>query len=352
MNPRLLASYLPVAETRATDPLPAPARRSIMASLALSAAVCAAPLLAIGPAQAADAFPQKPVRIIVPFPPGGGTDFVTRVIQQPLADLLGQPVLIDNRGGAQGVVGTQIGARSANDGYTLVIAEIGATAVAPAMGPKAPFDAVRDFVPVAMLVEQPYLMSIHPSVPAKNLADFVKLVQANPGKYNFGSGNATAHVAQEVFYATAKLKLTHIPYRGSGPAMAALLSNEVQVIFSGPTAALPQIKAGKVRPLGVTSPKRSGELPDVPTLAELGYKGFEIRGWYGLMAPAGTPRPVVARLNEAVNKILSGGPAAQTLKDRGFEPTPMSPDEFGRYLRAEVGRWAKAVRQYDVKATD
>lgn len=329
-----------------------PVRRPMPAAMAASAALLTLTVLFAGPAAAANAFPQKPVRIIVPFPPGGGTDFVTRVIQQPLSEQLGQPVLIDNRGGAQGVVGTQIGARSANDGYTLVIAEIGATAIAPPMSPKPPFDAIRDFVPVGMLVEQPYLMSIHPSVPAKTLGEFVNLVQANPGKYNFGSGNATAHVAQEVFYAAAKLKMTHIPYRGSGPSMAALLANEVQVIFSGPTAALPQIKAGKVRPLGVTSPKRSSELPDIPTMGELGYKGFEIRGWYGLMAPAGTPRPVVMRLNEAVNKVLSGGPAAQTLKDRGFDPTPMSPDEFGKYLRAEVARWAKAVRQYDVKSTD
>ncbi len=329
-----------------------PVRRPMPAAMAVSVALLTLTVLFAGPAAAANAFPQKPVRIIVPFPPGGGTDFVTRVIQQPLSEQLGQPVLIDNRGGAQGVVGTQIGARSANDGYTLVIAEIGATAIAPPMSPKPPFDAIRDFVPVGMLVEQPYLMSIHPSVPAKTLGEFVNLVQANPGKYNFGSGNATAHVAQEVFYAAAKLKMTHIPYRGSGPSMAALLANEVQVIFSGPTAALPQIKAGKVRPLGVTSPKRSSELPDIPTMGELGYKGFEIRGWYGLMAPAGTPRPVVMRLNEAVNKVLSGGPAAQTLKDRGFDPTPMSPDEFGKYLRAEVARWAKAVRQYDVKSTD
>ena len=328
-------------------------RPTTVGAVLATAAVLAMPLATMAvPALAEDNFPQKPIRIIVPFPPGGGTDFVTRVIQQPLSDLLGQQVLIDNRGGAQGIVGTQIGARSSNDGYTLVIAEIGATAVAPPMSPKPPFDAIRDFVPVAMLVEQPYLMSIHPSVPAKNLAEFVKLVQASPGKFNFGSGNATAHVAQEVFYSTAKLKMTHIPYRGSGPAMAALLSNEVQVIFSGPTAALPQIKAGKVRPLAVTSPKRSGELPDVPTMSELGYKGFEIRGWYGLMAPAGTPRAVVMRLNEAINKVLSGGPAAQTLKDRGFDPTPMSPDEFGKYLRAEVARWAKAVKQYEVKATD
>lgn len=325
---------------------------TVMPVLAVATMLVVPLVTAAVPAIAAEAFPQKPIRIIVPFPPGGGTDFVTRVIQQPLSEQLGQQVLIDNRGGAQGVVGTQIGARSSNDGYTLVIAEIGATAVAPPMSPKPPFDAIRDFTPVAMLVEQPYLMSIHPSVPAKNLTEFVKLVQANPGKFNFGSGNATAHVAQEVFYSTANLKLTHIPYRGSGPSMAALLANEVQVIFSGPTAALPQIKAGKVRPLAVTSPKRSGELPDVPTMSELGYKGFEIRGWYGLMAPAGTPPAVVKRLNEAVNKVLSGGPAAQTLKDRGFDPTPMSPDAFGKYLRAEVVRWAKAVKQYDVKSTD
>jgi tripartite-type tricarboxylate transporter receptor subunit TctC len=345
-QPHPLPSPCPLS----VQPRPAsPARRL---ALLAAAGVLALPVPGAGLAVAADAFPQKPVRIIVPFPPGGGTDFVTRVIQQPLSDLLGQSVLIDNRGGAQGVVGTQIGARSANDGYTLVIAEIGATAIAPAMSPKPPFDPIRDFVPIGMLVEQPYLMSIHPSVPAKTLADFVKLVQANPGKYNFGSGNATAHVAQEVFYSTAKLKMTHIPYRGSGPSMAALLANEVQVIFSGPTAAIPQIKAGKVRPLGVTSPKRSGELPDVPTMGEQGYKGFEIRGWYGLMAPAGTPRPVVMRLNEAVNKVLSGGPAAQTLKDRGFDPAPMSPEDFGKYLRAEVARWAKAVKQYEVKSTD
>ncbi len=322
----------------------------------VAAALCSLTIVAVGAAVpsalAADNFPQKPIRIIVPFPPGGGTDFVTRVIAPPLGEALGTQIIIDNRGGAQGIVGTQIGAKSGNDGYTLVIAEIGATAVAPAMNDKLPFDAMKDFVPVGMLVEQPYLMSIHPSVPANNLAEFVKLVQANPGKFNFGSGNATAHVAQEVFYSTAKIQLTHIPYRGSGPAMAALLGNEVQVIFSGPTAALPQIKAGKVRPLGVTTLKRSAEVPDVPTLNELGFKGFEIRGWYGLMAPAGTPRPIVNRINAAVNKVLSGGPAAQTLRDRGFDPTPMSPDEFGKYLRAEVARWAKAVRQYNVKAAD
>jgi tripartite-type tricarboxylate transporter receptor subunit TctC len=342
-----LSHPLPSPGPLSVQPRPAsPARRL---ALLAAAGVLALPVPGAGLAVAADAFPQKPVRIIVPFPPGGGTDFVTRVIQQPLSDLLGQPVLIDNRGGAQGVVGTQIGARSANDGYTLVIAEIGATAIAPAMSPKPPFDPIRDFVPIGMLVEQPYLMSIHPSVPAKTLADFVKLVQANPGKYNFGSGNATAHVAQEVFYSTAKLKMTHIPYRGSGPSMAALLANEVQVIFSGPTAAIPQIKAGKVRPLGVTSPKRSGELPDVPTMGEQGYKGFEIRGWYGLMAPAGTPPAIVNKLHQEIVQILKLPDIAARMKDNGLDPEGTTPEQYAAKIRGDLVRWANSVKAAGIK---
>jgi tripartite-type tricarboxylate transporter receptor subunit TctC len=306
----------------------------------------------LAPAAIADTYPSKPVRVIVPFPPGGGTDTVTRIVAPALGEVLGTQILVDNRGGAQGISGTQLAARANGDGYTLVIAEIGATAVAPAMQDKLPFDVARDFVPIGMLIQQPYLMSIHPSVPAQNLAEFIKLAQANPGKFNFGSGNATAHVAQEVFFATAGLKLTHIPYRGSGPSMAALLANEVQVIFSGPGAALGQIKAGKIRPLAVTTARRSSEVPEVPSLSELGFKGFEIIGWYGLMAPAGTPRPVVQKVSAALERILSGGPTAQALRTRGYEPVVMGPEAFGKFMRAETARWAKAVRQYNVKSSD
>jgi len=321
-------------------------RRHVLTTLAaLGASGLASPALA-------DAWPVKPVRVIVPFPPGGGTDTVTRIIAPVLGELLGNQILVDNRGGAQGVAGTQLAARANADGYTLVIAEIGATAVAPAMQEKAPFDIGRDFVPIGMLIQQPYLMSVHPSVPAQNLAEFIKLAQANPGKFNFGSGNATAHVAQEVFFATAGLKLTHIPYRGSGPSMAALLANEVQVIFSGPGAALGQIKAGRIRPLAVTTAKRSSEVPEIPSMSELGFKGFEIVGWYGLMAPAGTPRPVVQKIAGALERILSGGPTAQALRSRGYEPVVMGPEAFGKFIRAESTRWAKAVRQYNVKSSD
>ena len=297
------------------------------------------------------AYPNKPIRMIVPFPPGGGTDFVARVISPPLGEALGQTVLIDNRTGAQGVVGTQIAAQAASDGYTLVLVDA-ATVISPAMMEKAPFDVTKDFAPIGMLVEQPYLITIHPSVPAKNLAEFVKLVQANPGKYNFGSGAAIAHVSQEVFYSLAKLKMTHVPYRGTGPLMTAIVGNEVQVAFSGPGSALPMVKSGRLRPLAVTTLKRSRELPDVPTLDELGFKGFEIRGWYGLLAPDGTPRPIVTRLNTEVNKVLSSGPASQALRQRGLDPAPISPDEFRKFLLSEVVRWSKAVKQYNVKAVE
>jgi tripartite-type tricarboxylate transporter receptor subunit TctC len=288
----------------------------------------------------------------VPFPPGGGTDLVSRTIQPALSARLGQQVVIDNRGGAQGILGTHIAATAAPDGYTLVIAEIGATAVATALTPNLQFDVVRDFAPISQLITQPYIMAVNPSVPAKSLTDFVKLAQSKPGALNYGSGNVTAHVMQEVFFRTAKISLQHIPYRGSGPTIAALLQNEVQTSFSGPGAALPQIKAGKIRALAVTTLKRSRELPDVPTLDESGYKGFEISGWYGIMAPAKTPRPIINRLNTDIVAVLSSGETPKILAARGYDPTPTTPEAFAQYLRSEVVRWSKAVKDYGIKAIE
>ena len=316
--------------------------RQFACSLLLLGAVCAC---------AAD-YPERPIRLIVPFPPGGGTDLVSRAIQPPMAAALGQQVVLDNRGGAQGLLGTTLAAKAEPDGYTLVIAEIGAVAVAPSLADKLQFDPLNDFAPITKLIEQPYIVSLHPSVQAQTLAEFIKLAQARPGALNFGSGNATAHVAQEVFFQTVRIKLQHIPYRGSGPAMAALLGNEVRVIFSGPGAAIPQIKSNKIRALAVTTLKRSRELPNVPTIAEQGYKGFEVSGWYGLAAPARTPRAIIDKLNAVTTKILSGGDAANFLRDRGYEPSPTTPDDFGRYMKTEIARWSKAVRDYNVKSFD
>lgn len=320
--------------------------------------IVTATLLAIvaWPAFAADkgsgAYPNKSIRLIVPFPPGGGTDLVARIIQPAFTSATGQQLLIDNRGGAQGTSGTAIGAKANPDGYTLIIAEIGATAVAPWMYDQVPFSVERDFAPITQLIEQPYIVSVHPSVPAKTLNDFLKLAATKPNGYNFGSGNVTAHLAQEVFYQTAKLKLTHIPYRGSGPAMTAALAGEVQTLFSGPGAAIPQIRAGKIRALAVTTAKRTRELPDVPTLDESGFKGFAISGWYGLMAPANTPPAIVKQLNGVFVKILSGGDAAKQLADRGYDPTPTAPEAFGKFMVAEYQRWGKAVKAAGVKATE
>lgn len=296
-------------------------------------------------------WPNRPLRLVVPFPPGGGTDLVSRIIQPPLNAALGQPILIDNRGGAQGTLGTGIAAKANPDGYTLVISEIGATAVAPATQPHLTFDVSKDFEAISQLIEQPYIMTVHPSVQARTLQEFVKLAQSKPNAFNYGSGNVTAHIAQEAFFQTAKIKLTHIPYRGSGPSVAAAVGGEVQTLFSGPGAAIPQIKAGKLRGLAVTTAKRATQLPDIPTLAEQGYKGFAISGWYGLMAPAGTPKAVIAKLNTAVTGVLKGD-AGKTLRDRGYEPTPTTPEEFGKFMRAEIARWGKAVKEYDIKAED
>jgi tripartite-type tricarboxylate transporter receptor subunit TctC len=193
---------------------------------------------------------------------------------------------------------------------------------------KAPFNVTKDFTPVGFLIEQPYVMAVNASVPATTLAEFIKHAQANPRKLNFGSGAAIAHVSQEVFYAIARLEMTHIPFRGSAALMTSILSNEIQVTFAGPGSVLPPIRAGRLRALAVTTLKRSPEMPEVPTLSEQGFKGFEVRGWHGLLAPAGTP---------------------ETLRDRGRGPAPASPEEFGRFLKAEEARWTAAVKKYNVK---
>lgn len=321
------------------------------ASLAIAGALLAS-IIATPAARAADkagAYPERPIRLIVPFPPGGGTDTVSRTMQPELQKRLGQQIIIDNRGSAQGITGTGIAASAAADGYTLVIAEIGATALGPVLTPNVPFDVVRDFAPITKLIEQPYILSVHPSVPAKTLPDFIKLAQAKAGAYNYGSGNVTSHVMQEVFYRTAKATLTHIPYKGSGPSVAALVQNEVQTLFSGPGAAIPQIKAGRIRGLAVTTIKRARQLPDLPTLDESGFKGFEVSGWYGIMAPAKTPRPIITRLNQDIVAVLTTGDTPKLLVNRGYEPAPMSPEAFSKYLQAEIARWSKAIKQYGIK---
>ncbi len=300
-------------------------------------------------AAAAETYPHKPIRLIVPFPPGGGTDLVSRTMQPALSAQLGQQILIDNRGGAQGIVGTAIAATANPDGYTLVISEIGATAVTPALVPKLSFNVAKDFAGISQLIEQPYIMTVHPSMPVRTLVEFIQLAQSKPNALNFGSGNVTAHVAQEVFFQTAKVKLTHIPYRGSGPSVTAAVGGEVQTLFSGPGAAIPQIKAGRLRALAVTTTQRAAQLPEVPTLSEQGYKGFAISGWYGLMGPVAMPKPAIATLNKAVSAVLKGE-TGNLLRARGYDPMPTTPAAFDQFMRAEIERWSKAVKAYGITA--
>lgn len=315
--------------------------------------VVALSLWAVAPlaahAATAETYPNKPIRLIVPFPPGGGTDLVSRTMQPALSAQLGQQILIDNRGGAQGILGTAIAATANPDGYTLVISEIGATAVTPALVAKMTFNVAKDFAGISQLIEQPYIMTVHPSVAARTLAEFIQLAQSKPNSLNFGSGNVTAHVAQEAFFQTAKVKLTHIPYRGSGPSVAAAVGGEVQTLFSGPGAAIPQIKAGRLRALAVTTGKRAAQLPDVPTLSEQGYKGFAISGWYGLMGPVAMPKQAIATLNKAVTTVLKGE-TGNLLRARGYEPVPTTPAEFDKFMRSEIDRWGKAVKTYGITA--
>ncbi len=317
--------------------------------------VVALSLWAVAPltahAATAETYPNKPIRLIVPFPPGGGTDLVSRMMQPALSAQLGQQILIDNRGGAQGILGTAIAATANPDGYTLVIAEIGATAVTPALVPKMSFNVAKDFAGISQLIEQPYIMTVHPSLLARTLAEFIQLAQSKPNSLNFGSGNVTAHVAQEAFFQTAKVKLTHIPYRGSGPSVAAAVGGEVQTLFSGPGAAIPQIKAGRLRALAVTTAQRAAQLPDVPTLSEQGYKGFAISGWYGLMGPVAMPKQAVAILNKAVTTVLKGE-TGNLLRARGYDPVPTTPAEFDKFMRAEIERWSKAVKAYGITAAE
>lgn len=304
--------------------------------------------LCLGLPVPAGAFPVKPLRVIVPFAPGGNTSFVMRAVAQTYEQHLGQSIVIDHRSGAQGVVGLQIGAQAAPDGYTLTLTD-SASVIVPAMLDKPPFDVLRDFAPVGLLIEQPYYLTVTPAVPANSLADFVAYARANPDRLNYGSGGVIGQVVQDYFFTLAKVRLTHIAYRGTAPLMAGLLGNEVQVTVSGPGATIPQVQSGKLRALAVTSLKRSRDLPDVPTLDEQGFRGLEVRGWYGLLVPAGTPAAVVRRLNADLNRSLASGASAQLLRDRGFDPAPVTPEAFGKLLRADLARWTEVIRRNNLR---
>jgi len=301
-------------------------------------------LAAQGPAQAQE-YPVRPVRLVVPFAAGGGTDIAARVLADGLTQSLRQTFVIDNRGGAGSVVGTEIVARSSPDGYTLLLGNI-SLAFNPALYSKLPYDALRDLAPISLVVDQPNIVVAPPSLPAQTLNDFVALARASPGKYTYGSAGAGSgtHLATELLATELKLKLVHVPYKGTGPALTALLGGEISVFVSTFASALPHVKAGRLRAYGVTSGKRSNALPEVPTVAESGLPGYEYTTWYGLLARAGTSKGILDRLNRATVTLLENPEVRQRYVAQGMDPLPSTVEAFAAKLKSETDKWTKVIR--------
>jgi tripartite-type tricarboxylate transporter receptor subunit TctC len=323
---------------------------------ALATVATAAALLTALPVQAqtspAAAYPARPIRLIVPFTPGGSTDILARAIGQELSRAWGQSVVIDNVPGAGGSIGADKAAKSPADGYTLLMGHIGTLAVNPSLYPKLPYNPVTDFAPVAWVARVPNVLVIHPAVPAKTTQELVALAKARPGQLNYGSGGngSAANLATEYFKMQTGVSLLHIPYRGTVPAMTDLLGGQIQVLFTGAPAVLGQIKTGQLRALAVSSPTRLDALPEVPTVAEAGYKGFEADQWYGVVAPAATPPDIVRKLNVQINLALASAELKTRLNSEGAIATPTTPDAFGQHIVREIARWKPVIGSGRVKA--
>jgi tripartite-type tricarboxylate transporter receptor subunit TctC len=310
---------------------------------------CGSPL-AQPASQPAQKFPDKPVRFIVPFPPGGGNDILARVLAPKLSESLGQPVVIDNRAGAGGNIGTDLAAKSAPDGYTIVIASNQVT-MNPALYAKLPFDIEKDFAPIALAASVPMVLVVNPSVPAGSVKELIALAKADPGKLNYSTpGNGTPqHIAFEVFNHAAGIRIAHVPYKGTGPAIADVIGGQVQATF-GTLASLEQhVKAGKLRALAVATPKRSPAMPAVPTMAESGLPGYDVSLWYSILAPAGTPAPVLARLSGDIAKALAAPDVRDRLVAQGFEVSYLNPEQMNDLMKRDIARWGKSLKDVGIK---
>ena len=322
-------------------------RESGIGSLIL---LCGA-LLAAAPAAQAQQYPTRPIRFVVPFAPGGSTDTLARTIGVKLADAVGQQVVIDNRAGGNGDLGMMIAAQAPADGHTLVLGYIANLAIAPSLNPKMPYDPVKDYAPITQVATSPNVMTANAGVPVKSLKELVALAKARPGAVNFASTGVASvgHLTGELLNTLAGMKMTHVPYKGGGAAIIGLLSGEVQVMFTGFSAAMPHIKSGKIRSLAVTGARRSPALADVPTIAEQGFPGVEATAWYGVLAPARTPRPVIGRLHGEIVKILQLPDVTQRLGNLGFEIVGSTPEQLAAYMKTEIRKWEKVVKASGAK---
>lgn len=312
-----------------------------------SAALAVVALLLPILAHAADAYPSKPVHIIVPYAAGGVADLLPRIVGEKLAAKWGHAVIIDNKAGASGNIGMGEGARAAPDGYTLVLAPAGNLTVNPILFKNLPFDTRKDFTPVTDLAAVPNVLAVNPSVPAKTFKELIAYAKANPGKLNFASpgDGSGAHLAGELLKLDAGVQMVHIPYKGLAPAVNDLLAGNVQMMFAGISTVLPHIQAGRLRALAIASLKRSPQLPDVPTVAESGYPGFEVTSWYGIVAPAGTPAPIVAKIQRDMAEALENPDVQSRLSGLGLEPIGDTPEHFAATIQAETRKWSDIVER-------
>ena len=302
-------------------------------------------------AQAAESFPSKPVRFIVPFPPGGGTDALARVLGAKLAELWGQQVIVDNRAGAQGNIGTAIGAKAAPDGHTITLGHQGALTINPHLYSNPGYDTLKDFAAVTEATEMAFLLVVHPALPAKSMKELETLAKRNPGQLTFASTSSGPQMAGELFRLTTRTNMLHVPYKGAGPAVIDLLAGNVAIMFSNPTGAVPHVQAGKLRALGVMDTKRNPALPDVPTALEQGYKDLaSVIEWYGIVVPAATPRDIVTTLNGAIHKALSSPDVAKRLAQLGQTRAFGTPEQFAQLVKSEHERWGRVVKASGAKA--
>ena len=290
-------------------------------------------------------YPAKPVRLVLPYPPGGGTDIVARPLAQLISANMGQQMVVENRGGAGGNIGMDYVAKAAADGYTLVFAITAQLAVNPSLYPKLPYDLLRDYAPISLLGIAPYVLTVHPALPVKSVKELVALARAKPDDLRFGSGGngSGAHLAGAMLNALANVKMVHVPYKGGGPAMVDLVAGQLQLSYLTYTSSNSFIRAGRLRALGVTTAKRSAALPDMPAIAE-SIPGYDSAVWYGVLAPAGTPAEIIARLNREFLAALKNNELRQRLLTEAFEPIGTPPEELGAYMKSEIARWAKLVK--------
>jgi len=308
-------------------------------------------LLCFAAAPAFAQYPNRPLTIVVGFAPGGGTDTVARLLQGKLGEALGQPVVVDNKTGAGGNIAVDFVAKAAPDGYTVVLANVGALTVAPHTIANLSYDPMKDLAPITMAVIFPNLVVVQPTVPANNLVEFIKLAKANPGKYTYGSSGigGAGHLAGELLKMMAQIDITHVPFKGGGPAMQAMLGGQIDSYFATPVAAGPHVKAGKVKALATTGPKRDPFMADVPTVAESGYPGYQATNWYAYYAPAKTPKDVLERLNREIVKALNSTEVKDLFGKQGLEAAPGTAEELAKFARAEWETWGKVVKQAGIK---